>query len=121
MEKEMLKNEYFGEKTKEDVFRRWNKHLALNEKDGYNNYHEYKIHERKTNDKFSSYVLSEDYYGYDVEFAFFDKKDNLIFTTNDEMKVYFFDQYGLDPNIHKDEFNNYIKQIEDEREEEFSR
>lgn len=112
MSKKSLENGTVIEKTKEDVLKRWNKYLLMNERDGYENYHEYKISEHKITDEFTMFNLFENYYGYDLEFAIFDKKDNLIFTTNDERKLYFFEEYLLDPNIHKDKFENYINKIE---------
>ncbi|WP_368486636.1 hypothetical protein [Spiroplasma sp. DGKH1] len=112
MSNKSLKNGTGIEKTKEDVLKRWSKYLLMNEIDGYENYHEYKISEHKITDEFTMLNLFENYYGYDLEFAIFDKKDNLIFTTNDEKKLYFFEEYKLDPNIHKDKFDNYIKKIE---------
>ncbi|UZQ30526.1 MAG: hypothetical protein OHM56_03060 [Spiroplasma phoeniceum] len=112
MLKKVLKNETIIEKRKEDVLKRWNQYLLMNEVDGYENYHEYIIVEHKINDNYSYLNLSENYYGYDLEFAIFDKKDNLIFITNDERKLYFFEKYELDPNINKEKFDNYIKKIE---------
>ncbi|WP_339024576.1 hypothetical protein [Spiroplasma endosymbiont of Agriotes lineatus] len=65
-------NENFPEITKEDVFRRWNSYKGA-QLDTYN-YEKYKIYKHKTNDKFSLYILADDYHGCDLEFAYFDKK-----------------------------------------------
>ncbi|KAF0850615.1 MAG: hypothetical protein EIB84_06005 [Spiroplasma poulsonii] len=111
MSNKALKNELVIEKTKENVLKRWNSYI----KSKFNTamvFEQYKIFMHKINEEFSYYNLADDYYGYDLEFAIFDKKDNLIFTTNDEKKIYFFEEYLLDPNIYKDKFDNYINKIE---------
>ena len=121
-----LKNSYLSEKTKEDVLNRWNSYIKSKFSTAMV-YEQYKIFTHKINEEFLYANLADDYYGYDIEFAIFDKKDNLIFITNDERELYFFEEYLLDPNIHKDKFDNYINKIEnrydgsEDLDEEFSR